>query len=121
MTGASPSAVFTTDLSVNMTPTTVGIRTTSSLTNCGKRSFSGDVTNYDAYVRASTKLDRTVDTEEVIADYIVYIPHQTLTVSADDEITLSSPVSAVRPILRVDTIRDALGQVGLRIYVGDNR
>ena len=119
MTGASPSAVFVADLSVNMTPVTVGIRTSSTLNNYGKRTFSGSVVNYDAYVRATSELDRTLNGEEIIADYIVYIPHQTLTVSADDEITLPAPVSGIRPIEKVDTLRDALGQVGLRIYIGN--
>ena len=116
MTGASPSAVFSTDLKVNMTPTTVGIRTSSSINQYGERTFSGS--NYDAFVRRATFAERDNTFEERIVDYVAFIPHQTLAVDIDDQITLPSPVSAVRPIIKVDIKTDALGQVGVIIYCG---
>lgn len=121
MTGASPSAIFATDLKVNMTPTTVSIRTSSTVNNYGERTFSGGTTAYEAYVRAATQMDYETDSEEKIAEYIVYIPHQTLTLDVDDELTLSAPISGIRPIVKVDTMRDALGQVALIVRVGRSR
>ena len=118
MTGASPSAVFATDLQINMTPTTVGIRTTSTVNNYGERTFSGSVTNYDAYVRKATNADRSETIDNKVIEYVAHIPHQTLAVDVDDEITLPAPASGISPIVKVDIKTDALGQVGLIVYCG---
>ena len=118
MTGASPSAVFATDLKVQMTPTTVNIRTSSSTNNYGEYTYSGDATTYPAYVRRITQAERNVNEFEAEVDFIVYIPDQTLSLAVDDQITLPAPVSATRPIRKVDIRSDALGQVGVVVHVG---
>tara|TARA_R100001443_G_scaffold99002_1_gene106126 strand:+ start:108 stop:473 length:366 start_codon:yes stop_codon:yes gene_type:complete len=121
VTGASPASVFATDLKVQMTPTTVDIRTSSTLNNYGERTFTGDATTYPAYVRKSTRAERDISTETDQCDYIAYIPDQTLSLNVDDQITLPAPISGTRPIVRVDHKSNALGQVGLVVYLGRAR
>lgn len=118
MTGASPSAVFATDLKTQMTPGSVSVRTSSTVNKYGERTFSGATTAYPAYIRNSTQADRNVSRETERCDYVVYIPDESLTLQVDDEITLPAPVSAIRPIVRVDIRSDALGKVGLVVYCG---
>ena len=120
MAAASPSAVFMTDLKVNMTPDTVSIRTSSTVNSYGERSFSGDATTYDAYVVRVEASDRTVNNDLVDVDYVVYIPDASLTMRVDDQITLPAPISATRPIVRVNIKKDPLGQVGVIIYCGSH-
>lgn len=118
MTGASPSAVFATALKNEMTPTTVDIRTTPSRNNYGEISYSGSATTYAAYVKKTTEADRDVSRETQQCDYLVYIPDQSLTLEVEDQITLPAPISATRPIKRVDLRSDALGQVCVVAYIG---
>ena len=118
MTGASPSAVFATDLKVGMTPTSVDVRTSSTSNNYGERSYSGGATSYPAYVRKITDADRSTSEDLQTCEYKVYIPDQTITLEVDDQITLPAPVSGVRPIKRVETKSDALGQVGVIAWIG---
>jgi hypothetical protein len=118
VTGASPSAVFATDLKVNMTPTSVSVRTSSTVNNYGERSYSGDATSYPAYVRRVTQAERDTSEDLERCDYVVYIPDQTLTMETDDQVTLPAPISATRPITKVDIRNDALGQVGLVLFIG---
>ena len=121
MTGASPSAVFATDLKVQMTPTTVSVRTSSTTNNYGEYTYSGDATAYPAYVRRITEADRDVSNFDAQVDFVVYIPDQTLSLAVDDQITLPAPVSATRPIVKVDIRSDALGQVGVVVFIGKIR
>lgn len=121
MTGASPSAVFATDLKVQMTPTTVSVRTSSTTNNYGEHTYSGDATTYPAYVRRITEADRDVSNVDAQVDFVVYIPDQTLSLAVDDQITLPAPVSATRPIVKVDIRSDALGQVGVVVFIGKIR
>ena len=121
MTGASPSAVFATDLKVQMTPTSVDVRTSSTVNNYGERSFSGGATTYPAYVRKMTLAERDISEDLVDCEYIVYIPDQSLTLAVDDQVTLPAPISGTRPIRRVDIRSDALGQVGVVAYCGMRR
>ena len=107
-----------TDLKVNMTPDTVQIRTTSTVNNYGERSYSGSATSYDAYIIRVEEARRNADENLRDIDYICYIPDASLTVDVDDQITLPAPVSATRPIVRVNTKRDPLGQVAQVVYVG---
>ena len=118
MTGASPSAVFATDLKVNMTPTSVSVRTSSTVNNYGERSYSGGATSYPAYVRRVTQAERDTSEDLERCDYVVYIPDQTLTMETDDQVTRPAPISATRPITKVDIRSDALGQVGLVLFIG---
>lgn len=118
MTGASPSAVFATDLKVQMTPTSVDIRTTPSRNNYGEISYSGSATTYPAYVRRITEAERDADKDLTLCDFIAYIPDQSLTLEVEDQITLPAPISATRPIVKVDLRSDALGQVGVLAYLG---
>jgi hypothetical protein len=115
---ASQSQQFMTDLKVNMTPDTVQIRTTSTVNNYGERSYSGSATSYDAYIIRVEEARRNADENLRDIDYICYIPDASLTVDVDDQITLPAPVSATRPIVRVNTKRDPLGQVAQVVYVG---
>ena len=118
MTGASPSAVFSTDLKVQMTPTSVDVRTTPSRNNYGEISYSGSATTYPAYVRRVTRSERETDTDLARCEYVAYIPTQTLTLEVDDQITLPAPISGTRPIVRIDIRSDALGQVAVVAYIG---
>jgi hypothetical protein len=116
---AAQSQQFMTDLKVNMTPDTVQIRTTSTVNNYGERTFTGGATTYDAYILRVEESQRNVDENLVDVDYIAYIPNATIAADVDSQITLPSPISATRPIVRVNTKRDPLGQVAQVIYVGN--
>ena len=41
------------------------------------------------------------------------------TLNVEDQITLGAPVSATRPLVKVETRKDPLGQVGVVAYVGN--
>ena len=115
---ASQSQQFLTDIKVNMTPDTVEVRTSPTLNSYGEKSFTGSTTSYDAYVRRVEVADRTTDVDLQNVDYICYIPDASLTLDVDDELTLPAPISAVRPIVKVGTRKDPLGQVCIVAYVG---
>ena len=109
---------FWTDLKVNMTPDTVEVRTSSTVNSYGERSFAGGATTYDAYIRRvnSSDLNDRDDFNDV--EWVVYIMDDSLTLEVDDQLTLPSPVSGVRPIRRLDTRKDPNGQVGVVAYMG---
>lgn len=109
---------FWTDLKVNMTPDTVEVRTSSTVNNYGERTFSGSTTSYDAYIMRVDEAVRNAQTDLENVEWIVYIPGDTLALAVNDELTLPAPVSAVRPIVRVNTKRDPSGQVAVVAYVG---
>ena len=115
---AAQSQQFMTDLKVTMTPDTVQIRTTSTVNNYGERTYSGSATSYDAYIIRVEEARRNVEENLIDVDYIAYIPNATIAVDVTDQITLPAPISATRPIVRVNTKRDPLGQVAQVIYVG---
>ena len=115
---AQPSAQFMTDLKVNMTPDTTDIRTTSTVNNYGERSFTGAATTYDCYIRRANEAELDMDDLVKIA-WVVYIPDSSLTLNVEDQITLGAPVSATRPLVKVETRKDPLGQVGVVAYVGN--
>ena len=115
---ASPSATFMTDLKVNMTPDSADIRTTSTVNNYGERAYSGSATTYACYIRRANEADRDVD-ELTKSAWVVYIPDSSLTLNVEDQITLGAPVSATRPLVKVETRKDPLGQVGVVAYVGN--
>jgi len=115
---ASQSQTFMTDLKVNMTPDTVEIRTTSTVNNYGERTFTGGATTYDAYILRVEEARRNADESLIDVDYIAYIPNATISADVDSQITLPAPISDTRPIVRVNTKRDPLGQVAQIIYVG---
>lgn len=115
---AAPTDQFWTDLKVNMTPDTVDVRTSSTVNNYGERTFSGSATTYDAHVRRVTRADRGDRNDLADVDWIVTIPDDSIALAVDDEMTLPAPVSAVRPIVRVNILKDTTGQVGVQAYVG---
>ena len=115
---ASQSQTFMTDLKVNMTPDTVQIRTTSSVNNYGERTFTGGATTYDAYIIRVEEARRNADENLIDVDYLCYIPDASIAVDTTGQITLPSPISETRPIVRVNTKRDPLGQVAQIVYVG---
>lgn len=115
---AAVSQQFMTDLKVNMTPDTVQIRTTSTVNNYGERTYSGSATSYDAYIIRVEESRRNADENLRDIDYIAYIPDGTIAADVDSQITLPAPISATRPIVRVNTKRDPLGQVAQVVYVG---
>ena len=115
---AAVSQQFMTDLKVNMTPATVQIRTTSTVNNYGERTYSGSATSYDAYIIRVEESRRSADENLRDIDYIAYIPDGTIAADVDSQITLPAPISATRPIVRVNTKRDPLGQVAQVVYVG---
>ena len=109
---------FLTDIKNDMTPDTVEIRTTSTVNNYGERAFSGAATTYDCYIRRANEAERDMDDLVKIA-WVVYIPDASLTLNVEDQITLGAPVSATRPLVKVETRKDPLGQVGVVAYVGN--
>ena len=115
---AAVSQQFMTDLKVNMTPDTVQIRTTSTVNNYGERTYSGSATSYDAYIIRVEESRRSADENLRDIDYIAYIPDGTIAADVDSQITLPAPITATRPIVRVNTKRDPLGQVAQVVYVG---
>ncbi len=112
------SQQFMVDLKTNMTPDTVSIRTTSTVNSYGERTYSGAATTYDAYIIRVEEARRTADENLSDVDYIAYIPNATIAVDITSEIVLPAPISETRPIVRVNTKRDPLGQVAQVIYVG---
>ncbi len=118
MAAASPSAAFIADLVRNVTPDSVSIRTTSTVNDYGERTWTGGTTSYDAYVRRANEADRDANVDNIDYDYVAYIPSSSLTLNVADEITLPAPLSAIRPIVKVETRKDALGQVAVIAYGG---
>ena len=115
---ALQSQQFMTDLKVNMTPDTVQIRTTSTVNSYGERTYTGGATTYDAYIIRVEEARRNADENLIDVDYICYLPDATVAVDPDGQITLPSHISETRPIVRVNTKRDPLGQVAQVVYVG---
>ena len=115
---ALQSQQFMTDLKVNMTPDTVQIRTASTVNSYGERTYSGGATTYDAYIIRVEEARRNADENLIDVDYIAYIPNPTIAVDVTGQITLPAPISDTRPIVRVNTKRDPLGQVAQVVYVG---
>ena len=115
---ASQSQTFMPALKVNMTPDTVEIRTTSTVNNYGERTYTGGATSYDAYILRVEEARRNADENLIDVDYLCYIPDASIAVDVTGQITLPSPISETRPIVRVNTKRDPLGQVAQIIYVG---
>jgi hypothetical protein len=114
---AQPSAQFSTDLKVQMTPDTADIRTTATVNAYGERSYSGGATTYDCYIKRAEASDRDIS-EEAVIEWVVYIPDPSLTLDTEDQLTLPSPVSGTRPVVKVETRKDELGQVAVVAYVG---
>ena len=115
---AAPSAPFMTDLKVNMTPDSADIRTTSTVNNYGERAYTGSATSYDCYIRRANEAERDMDDFVKIA-WVVYIPDASLSLNVEDQITVGAPVNATRPLVKVETKKDPLGQVGVIAYVGN--
>jgi len=115
---ALQSQQFMTDLKVNMTPDTVQIRTASTVNSYGERTYSGSATTYDAYIIRVEEARRNADENLIDVDFIAYIPNATIAVDVTGQITLPAPISDTRPIVRVNTKRDPLGQVAQVVYVG---
>ncbi len=115
---ALPSDQFWTDLKVNMTPDTVDVRTSSTLNNYGERTFSGSTVSHDCYIRQVTEAERGLFDDEGVADWVVYIPSDTISLDIDDELTLPAPVSGIRPIVRVDIKKGPVGQEAVIAFVG---
>ena len=117
MTGAASNKVFAADIMATCAAQTVGIRTSSTTNAYGERSFSGSVVQHPAYLKRSTTNAEGFD-DTVIVEYEVNIPSTTLAVDTNDEITLPSPISGIRPILRAEAHNDVNGQVGVTLYLG---
>ena len=52
-------------------------------------------------------------------DWVIYVPDSSLTLNVEDQVTLGAPISATRPLVKVETRKDPLGQVGVVAYVGN--
>ena len=115
---AQPSAQFMTDLKVNMTPDTIEFRTTSTVNNYGERTFTDSAVSYDAYIRRANEAERDMDEKKKI-DWVIYVPDSSLTLNVEDQVTFGAPISATRPLVKVETRKDPLGQVGVVAYVGN--
>jgi len=115
---AAPSQTFMTDLKVNMTPDTIQVRTTSTVNSYGERTYSGANVSYDAYIIRVDEARRNAEENLIDVDYICYVPDTTIAIAITSQITLPAPISETRPIVRVNTKRDPLGQVAQVIYVG---
>ena len=112
------SQQFMTDLKVNMTPDTIQVRTTSTVNSYGERTYSGANVSYDAYIIRVDEARRNAEENLIDVDYICYVPDATIAIAITSQITLPAPISETRPIVRVNTKRDPLGQVAQVIYVG---
>lgn len=113
------SQQFMTDLKVNMTPDTIQVRTTSTVNSYGERTYSGANVSYDAYIIRVDEARRNAEENLIDVDYICYVPDATIAIGITSQITLPAPISETRPIVRVNTKRDPLGQVAQVIYVGN--
>lgn len=120
MTGAASSDVFATALRVNMTPQSVQTRTSFTLNNYGEAEYTGDPETFECYIERVEEQPSGVNVD-VVVEYRVFIPHQTIALETGDQITLPAPVSGTRPIVAVETLSDPLGQVGQVVYIGRSR
>lgn len=116
MGGTNSNVQFLTDIKADLTPTTVVIDTGSTTNAYGERTFTGSTTTYDAYVQEGTNVIRNNVNEEVVADYVAYIPDASLTLTVNDQINM--PVVGVRPIVKVRYRSDENGQQAVIAYVG---
>lgn len=113
MTAAS---AFRTEL-LDLATQNVTIRTSGAKNNYGEPTYAGVGTQYKAYVQRVTVSGATLETDPYIVKYRAYIPHGTLSVSVEDEITF--PDGKVRPIISVDVRFDEFGQQAVVLDVGD--
>ena len=116
MSGTATTVQFLTDIKRDLTPTTVTIDTGSTTNAYGERTFTGSTTSYDAYVTEMTNVIRNNRDEEIIADYVAYIPSQSLTLTVNDQIDM--PTVGVRPIVKVQYRTTPGGQQAVVAYVG---
>lgn len=109
------AAAFRTEL-LDLATQTVTIRPSSSKNNYGEPQYAGAGTNYKAYVQRVTVSGMTLEQDPFIVEYRAYIPHGTLSVSIEDEITF--PDGKIRPIISVDVRYDQYGQQAVVLDVG---
>jgi hypothetical protein len=95
---------------------TVGVRAKAGTNNYGEPTYAGSATSYSAYVQRVNKSSVDVGRDEVIAQWVAYIPSSTLTVGLDDEIEY--PSNVIRPVVGVDYRFDENGQQFVVVSIG---
>ena len=116
MGGTASVDQFLTDLKVGMTDTTVTIDTGSTTDAYGERTFTGSTTSYDARVEQTSVVIRNNRDEDVVSEFVAYIPDNSLTLTVNDQISM--PVVGVRPIIKVEYRTDDLGKKAVVAFIG---
>ena len=98
---------------------TIGVRAQSGRNNYGEATYAGAATTYSAYVQRANTASKDVERDDVVAEWVAYVPSSTLTVGLDDEVEY--PTGVIRPVAEVDYRYDEHGQQFVVIYIGRTR
>ena len=95
---------------------TVKVRALNSRNNYGEATYTGTATSYSAYVQRLNRSSADVEKDDVIAEWVAYIPSATLAVGSDDEVEY--PTGVIRPVVEVDYRFDERGQQFVVVAIG---
>ena len=95
---------------------TVKVRAKNARNNYGEATYTGTATSYTAYVQRLNRSSADVEKDDVIAEWVAYIPSSTLAVGIDDEVEY--PTGVIRPVVEVDYRFDDRGQQFVVVSIG---
>lgn len=110
---ATAATLFSTALS-QLAKQTVTLRTVTRA-NAYAEESAATTANYSAYVQRVNSADRDLENDGKVVEFRAYIPHTTLTVSLNDELTVGS---VTRRIVEVDFRYDEHGQQVVVVGLG---
>ena len=108
---------FMTEL-LQLATQTVTVTPRSSINSYGEVLNAGSGTTYKAYVQKISASKRNASTDQVVIDYVAYIPSTTYTPSTDDLLTVSG---VSRVIVETDIRSDEFGQQCVVLALGEPR
>jgi len=108
---------FLTDLK-GLATTTVTVATRTSVNNYGEPSFSGG-TSYNAYVQKQSKTLRNLSGDEVLVEYVAYVPSATYAPSVNDRVTTADGIT--RLVVETEVRSDEFGPQVVVLYLGQPR
>ena len=95
---------------------TVKVRPPTGRNNYGEATYTGTATAYKAYVQRLNRASSDVEKDDIVAEWVAYIPSATLTVGIDDEVEY--PTGVIRPVVEVDYRFDERGQQFVVVSIG---
>lgn len=108
---------FLTDLK-GLATTTVSVASRTSVNAYGEPSF-GSAATYSAYVQKQAKTLRDLAGDEVLVEYVAYIPSSTYAPSVNDLVTTLDGYT--RPVVETEVRSDEFGPQVVVIYLGKAR